>query len=653
MKIALAQMEVIPGMPEKNLERMLEMIEQAKDEKVDLISFPEMCIGGYLLSDKFLEDEFCLDLMEFNYKILEASDNITIAYGNIFIDNNINNRISDNKFHPNKDGRSRKYNAAYVVQNKKPVEKLHETKFQPMGVQAKTLLPNYRFFDDERYFFSLQDIAEDFRITLEKLLSPFLIEIKGKKIPIGFELCEDLWCEDYRRNSEALDSTKILIENGAKYIINLSASPWTFGKNAARDRRIRFLKKESGENFVPFFYVNCVGAQNNGKNIITFDGGSTIYNRQGLPIFLSKQAYAQELLVVTEADLEKKPIERIESPKIAQKYEAIIKGINHIKNILGKLDHPRFVVGLSGGIDSAVIAALLTKAVGKGKVLGVNMPSKYNSNKTKRSANFVANQLGIGYEVIPIGELTELNRVLIDSIDPEEEKGRKLSDYNMENLQAKIRGTSLLSNIAAKYNAIFTNNGNKLEIALGYATLYGDIGGAIAPIGDLTKTEIVELAHYLNKEIFKKEIIPEELIPNRLWEFKEDQIQPSAELKENQIDPMRFGYHCALIEAITDYKKRSPEEILRWYRDGKLAEKLGISKELIKRWDIDNPEEFVKDLEWFISSIQNNVFKRVQSPPIIVTSKSAYGYDIRESMLPYTKTKEYEKLKLEILGGKK
>src|SRR3989338_2683285 len=218
MKIALAQMEVVPGRPKKNLETMLSMIETAKNNAVDLIAFPELCIGGYLVGDRWLDDSFCLNLMKFNEVLQRSSRGIAIAYGNIFVDNNINARVKDTKFHPNKDGRARKYNAVYVFQNGKPVPRMQENPLLPEGVQPKGLLPNYRFFDDERYFFALEDIAKDFAVPFESLAQPFLINVRGvmMPVPIGFEVCEDLWCEDYRRDGEAQDITKLLIENGAQ-----------------------------------------------------------------------------------------------------------------------------------------------------------------------------------------------------------------------------------------------------------------------------------------------------------------------------------------------------------------------------------------------------------------------------------------------------
>ncbi len=651
MKIALAQMNIKAGQPKKNIETMLHMIEDAKSKGVDVIAFPEMSIGGYLVGDKWTDENYCSNLMKFNDEIMQASNNITVIFGNVYLDNDISARTGIKNYHPNKDGRSRKYNAVYVYQDGKPAERVKGTKLLPKGVQPKTLLPNYRFFDDERYFFSLEDIAKDFDEPLENLYQPFVLNINGKEVKIGVAVCEDLWVEDYRRKGKAQNPTKMLIDNGAEYVINISASPWTFGKNDSRDRKIKFLKEESGDSFVPFFYINHTGVQNNGKNIITFDGGSTVYNKDGMPVVLSKKSYLEELIVVDEKDLTKNPVQREEASRIAQKYEALIEGIKHMKDIRGKEDDQKFIIGLSGGIDSSVVAALLVKSVGREKVLGVNMPTVYNSEKTKKAAAQVADNLGIAYFEIPIQEIVEINQEVLERVNLDG-AGRKLSSLNLENIQAKIRGTSILSNIAAKYGALFTNNGNKLEVALGYATLYGDVGGGIAPIGDLTKMEIFSLARYLNEEIFKKEVIPEILLPDELCRFRKDQIQPSAELKEAQIDPMKFGYHDALLEAMTDYKKKYTEDIMRWYLEGTLENNLCISTDMIKRWNIDKPKEFVEDLEWVAKSIQNSVFKRIQAPPIIVTSKTSYGYDLRESMLPFETSLEHDRLKRIILEMK-
>ena len=644
MKISLAQMNVIPGRPKKNLETILTMIEQAKTQNVDLIAFPELCLSGYLVGDKFTDEDFCSNLMEFNEVIKNASQGIAVAYGNIYLDNNISQRVADHGHHPNKDGRSRKYNAVYVFQNGKAVERASATNILPSGVQPKTLLPTYCFFDDQRYFFSLEDQAIDFGVPLEKLAQPFMITIDGKKVPIGFEVCEDLWCADYKKDLHSLNVTKLLIDNGAQYIINLSASPWTTGKNLTRDRRVKALKEEIGNSFVPFLYVNCTGVQNNGKNIVTFDGGTTVYNKNGEPIALSTEHYKEEILTITEKDFSNSPIVRIEKPKIAQKLSALIQGIRHVQDMTGSSHQPKYVIGMSGGIDSAVVAALLTLAVGADKVMGINMPTLYNKEKTKKSAEHTARKLGIGYEVIPIGDFVDINITLLNQYDLDG-SGKTLSELNAENVQAKIRSINILSNVAAKYGAIYTNNGNKVETFFGYATLDGDVRGGIAPLADLTKLEIFDLARYLNKEIFNDEVILESLIPDELFRFGKDQIAPSAELKDAQIDPMKFGYHCAMIDAALDYNKKTPEQFMRWYLEGTLHSHLGISEQLMERWGVNNPQEFVNDLDNFAQALQKSTFKRVQAPPIIITSKTSFGYDLRESILPLEPSLEYDRLK--------
>jgi|SRR3989338_5987058 len=661
MKFALAQMEVVPGRPKKNLETMLRMIEHAKTQKVDLIAFPELCLSGYLLGDKFTDPDFCANLMEFNDIIRAQSQGIAIAYGNIYQDDQINQRVTvDNTtithHHPNKDGRSRKYNAIYVFQNGKPVERVQETNILPPGVQPKTLLPTYRFFDDQRYFFSLQDQAIDFGVPLKTLAQPFLIEVNDnnndnakKKIPIGFEVCEDLWCADYKKDFKNINITKMLVANGAQYIINISASPWTVGKNVTRDRRVKALKEDIGDSFVPFLYVNCVGAQNNGKNIVTFDGGTTIYNNTAEPIVLSTEHYKEELITIKDTDFSNFPLNRIEKPTIAQKLDALIRGIRHIKDMTGNTQQPKYVVGMSGGIDSALVASLLTLAIGPDKVMGINMPTIYNQEKTKKSAEHTAQKLGIAYQVIPISDLVNNNTTLLNQYDLDG-SGKALSSLNTENIQAKIRSINLLSNIAAKYNAIYTNNGNKVETFFGYATLDGDARGGIAPLADLTKAEIFELATYLNNDIFHDEVIPQSLIPDKLFRFGKDQIAPSAELKEAQIDPMKFGYHCAMIEAALDYNKKTPEQFMRWYIEGTLHTHLNIPTALMHRWGVDDPKEFVSDLDNFAQSLAKSTFKRVQAPPIIITSKTSFGYDLRESILPWEPSLEYDRLKEKIIS---
>lgn len=655
MKFALAQMRVIPNAPEQNIANMLELIDDAKHHQADIIVFPELCVSGYLLADQWLNRQFCRDIMAFNELIRLASDNITVIYGSIYEvlceQHSHSNSSPPDSSPPNKDGRSRLYNAAYVFQNQQPAKRCGPTEpWLPDGVQPKTLLPNYRFFDDQRYFFSLADVALDANVPLHNLAQPFAIKSATNIMKIGVQVCEDLWCKDYRSAGQSINISRHLVRNGAQALVNISASPWTFHKNDARDRRITFLKSEIEPelSFVPFYYVNNVGAQNNGKNIITFDGDSSAYNAQGKLSAELTTPFEQGMLYVDHQSVEQQNVTRPAYHKIAQKYLAIIAGLKHVPEMLGWQSAPDFVIGLSGGVDSALVAALVTLAYGKEKVWSVNMPTQYNSQKTQDAARSISENLGIRHMTIPISPLVDATQAVFDELDtqcPSPQWMRTLSD---ENIQAKVRGTSILSNIAGRYGRMFTNNGNKVEIALGYATLYGDVGGVIAPIGDLTKEEVFEMVRYLNEAIFHREVLPESLLPDALFRFGKEDIAPSAELRNAQIDPMKFGYHCKLLESVTSFQKTSAEDIMRWYLDGCLAEKLHMDPRLITRWGIDDPQVFMTDLAWFYEGIRNNVFKRIQSPPIILTSPSAYGFDIREAQLPQWQSDVYKVLQNKI-----
>jgi NAD+ synthase (glutamine-hydrolysing) len=625
MKIALAQITVVPGQPEKNFQTMEDYINKALDQQCSIVAFPEMCVGGYLLGDRWLDESWCEHLMGFNDKIRMLSEKIVVIYGNVFVDKNAKN----------KDGRARKYNAVYAFFNSKPLKS--RCSLLPEGIAIKTLLPNYRIFDDERYFYSSLELSLDLGISLEDLIQPFELQLDGSSMKIGVEICEDLWFNDYRYKCNALNVTGLLINHGAEMIFNLSSSPWTYGKNQARNNRIKDSYNDCGK-FVPFFYVNCVSVQNNGKNIVVFDGDSTIYNENAEIVKTAALPFEEELIVFT-TDAPAPPTLKATIPKIEAKYNAIIEGIRGMDSIMGNSDFP-YIIGVSGGIDSALVTCLLSQAVGNKRIISFNMPTQYNSSTTKSMAYGLSEKLGIPFHIIPIEDLVGDTIAALSAFNP--------SDFNCENIQAKIRGTSILSNVAGILKGLMVCNGNKVEIALGYATLYGDVNGGLAPIGDLLKTEIFEMAHFMNREIFRDEVIPEALIPDENFEFI---MPPSAELKHNQVDPMKWGYHDALVQKFTDYNRLNPETVLEWYVEGNLCKKLEFSEDLYKKYELDKPTVFISDLEWVVKSMQQAVFKRIQSPPIIILSKGAYGYDVRESQLPVFTTEKYRILRVKILDG--
>lgn len=668
-KITLAQIEVVPGRPHLNVDTMLRFIKEHAGTS-DLIAFPEMAVSGYLLGDLWYNKDWCEWMMSFNAQLEAASAEFEIAllYGNIYLPNDGS---------VNKDGRQRKFNAAYLVQNGIPAprEKQFLLKRIPDGIQPKTLLPNYRFFDDVRYFFSYSDEVFDEGLKLPDAYQPFLLKTKaGEPIRVGLQVCEDLWCEDYRFEGRALNIARFYQLNGADLILNISASPWTYGKNKARHKRIAFLQQD--EAHIPFLYVNRVGAENCGDNVIVFEGGSTIYRRNGSILSLASADYKEGTLECVfrkngehwelEADSPNGDYVEVIQPasaeeKIAKKCDAIVRGLQHLELMTGLHDRNseldpasrkalQFVIGLSGGMDSAVVAALLVLAFGKENVVALTMPSQHTSEATLKNAHAVATALGIKLFTAPIEPIVNTMQQSLDVLVSSFSPSIVHTEVAHENEQARIRGSVFLSGMAGRLGRLYTSNSNKLETALGYATLYGDVNGAMAPIADLTKIEVVDLARYLNAKVFQKEVIPRNLLPSdSLWHFPNDGVQPSAELAARQIDPMRFGYHDALLDTMAGFHKISAATILRWYLEGSLHTHLNIPLELLKRWNLEDPRIFIEDLEWFTNRLRQNIFKRIQAPPIVVTSKNAFGYDMRESLGAVVWTDHYKELRAKVL----
>lgn len=613
IKFAVSQMEVIPGRPDKNTAYILKETEAAKTRKIDAILFPEMAVPGYLLGDEWENDSFIADLVGYNQDILAKSDGIAVFWGNVYAEFN----------KKGEDGRIRKYNAVYVAQDGKWVS---NGVFE--GHTFKSLMPKYREFDDERHFYSLPKLANEKKVGIEKLLKPFPIKVRGGVVKVGAILCEDMWSDDY-----SISPTHILVKNGADMIINLSASPWSWRKNDKRHRVVRSLLEKDR---VPFVYVNNVGIQNNGKNIFLFDGNSSIYNPDGT-LMLTAEDYKEQTLDVKlpakryKEIKERKPFDKEDTIEL---HRGLVYGI---QKFFETLPSKKVVIGLSGGIDSAVSASLLVESLGAENVLAINMPSKFNSSLTRNAAQKLASNLGIEYKVISIQESVELTKRELENA------GFPVSNFVFENIQARDRGSRVLAGIAASIGGVFINNGNKTENALGYATLYGDVDGALAPLGDLYKYEVYDLAKYIN-ELSGKELIPSQIIT----------VVPSAELSAEQDvtqgkgDPILYPYHDKLIRAFVEFR-RDPEYILDLYKNGKLESELNIKSGLIGKY-FQNPQTFVGDLEHKWRLFKINYFKRIQGPPNIAVSRRALGYDLREAQNGVYFTRGFYKLKNELLG---
>ena len=634
MKIALSQFEIIPSMPTNNAARIINYIEEAKNSKADMIIFPELAISGYLIGDMWESESFIRECEELGEEIIKASKDIFVIFGNVAVDRNKKNF----------DGRVRKYNALFLAKDEKLIKNPYSKIPYPFII--KTLLPNYKEFEDTRHFFSLKDFIfentlED-NFDLKEYFNPVKININGEKINLGLTICEDAWSSNYN-----LSPMDILNESeNVDVFINISSSPYTLIKDDKRHKMYSDIAKKYNK---PLIYVNNVGIQNNGKTVYTFDGGSSAYDNNGNIIFASNRY--EERLYYIEMNLTKKEFPKAikinEENEYKLIYDTIIYGIRKFTKLIGI---NKVVIGVSGGIDSALSSAVYVNAIGKDNVLLVNMPSRFNSNTTKNLAKTLAENLGCAYMVVPIQESVDFTIKQIETckiIKDGEESFLKVSSFIAENIQARDRSSRILSGLAASFGGVFTCNANKTETMVGYSTLYGDGAGFFAALADLWKYQIYELAKYINKNIFKKEIIPEGSI----------NIIPSAELSNAQAvdegkgDPIKYDYHDYLFKTLMEsWNRILPEDILQMYIDEVLEEKIGCEKGIIKKY-FKSDLEFIEDLEkWWRQYMGMAISKRIQAPPILAISRRAFGFGNRESQNRVYYTSKYLYLKNKLLN---
>ncbi|MDR3348057.1 MAG: NAD(+) synthase [Acidaminococcales bacterium] len=620
MKIALAQMEVLPGRPRVNLARMLDYLDKAKKGKADLVIFPELAIPGYLLGDLWEYEWFLRECEECGHELIGASEGIAVIFGNIAVD----------WAKHNEDGRARKYNACFVAQDKKMARSA-----LPYPFYIKTALPNYRQFDDARHFYGSIGLALESARPPSDFIRPFKITVRGREISLACMICEDGWISFY-----PVKPPLILAEARPDMFINISSSPFALGKTGLRHRLFSDLARNSG---IPLLYVNHTGIQNNGKNIYTYDGASRAFSPSGdatvqCPSFVDGLFFCRydkgRFLPEENTALRRPPETGWEI------YAAVAYGT---KKFLAQCQIEKIAIGLSGGIDSSVAAALYAHILGSRRVLLLNMPSRYNSALTIDLARQLAKNLGAPCASVPIGESVELTARQIGAIRV---NGRPLvlSDFALENVQARDRSSRILAAAAAALGGGFSCNANKSELTAGYGTFYGDLAGMLAPLGDLWKHQVYALGRYLNAQVFKAKTIPETIF----------HIAPSAELSPAQTvgtggDPLHYPYHDYLFSAFVE-KNLSPLEIALWYKDGSLEEKIGCEKGLTVRL-FPTRDDFFADLErWWLALGGLSIAKRIQAPPIVTVSERAFGFERRETQIPAALPAKYLLLKQQLLS---
>ncbi|MEC7861888.1 MAG: NAD+ synthase [Verrucomicrobiota bacterium] len=529
MKIGIAQLNSIVGDLSGNAESIVLAYNELVSKGADIVITPELSLTGYPPRDLVFKSTFVP-------KNLEALDDIMARVGSVplmvgYVD--FNTEDAGKPFE----------NAVAVLQDGKKIDKI-----------IKCLLPTYDVFDEARYF------------QPSKEVKPLMLS----GLSVGVTICEDIWSEDFLpSNLYVKDPAGSLADKGIDVLLNLSASPFHSEKPKERHSMLSFLARRIG---IPVIYCNAIG----GNDQLVFDGNSAGYSSGG-EVIMQCPGFCESLEVVDTEDAGR-PYQV--SERLEELYKALVLGL---RDYIRKCGFKKVVIGLSGGIDSALTAVLAAKALGAENVLGVTMPSEFSSSGSVDDSIRLATNLGIAFEKITIGKSFESLKNDLSSIFDETEE-----DITEENMQARLRGLLLMS-ISNKMGYLLLTTGNKSELAVGYCTIYGDMCGGLAVISDLPKMTVYELSRWINRE---EEIIPQNTIDK----------PPSAELRPDQKDQ----------DTLPEYELL--DQILEMYVDGALS----VSDIIDKGYD----EETV---HWISRRVDLNEWKRGQAAPGLRVTSKAFG----------------------------
>jgi NAD+ synthase (glutamine-hydrolysing) len=525
MRIAIAQLNPVVGDVEANVTHMLEMCRRAHDTlRADLVVFPELALCGYPPEDLLFHGGFRRDVNEALARLAASLNGMSVLVG-----------------YPEYAGGEIHNSAVLLRPDAAPV------------IYRKQNLPNYGVFDEKRYF--------------QPGLEPRVVEMCGVKL--GLTICEDLWDSGVVRATAAA---------GAELIITVNGSPYDTGKLARREAVLRERNAETG---LPMVYVNLVG----GQDELIFDGGSMALSREGELVY--RAPFFTEALELLEVE----PGGRIvpghvnPAPELVDGiYRALVLGVADYVN---KHHFPGVVLGLSGGIDSALTLAVAVDALGPERVRAVMMPSRYTSEMSREDAELQARTLGVQYDVVSIEPIFEGARTALAEVF----KGMP-EDVTEENIQARCRGMILMA-LSNKFGCMLLTTGNKSEMAVGYATLYGDMAGGFAPLQDCSKSLVFKLAEYRNR---RSEVIPRRVIER----------PPSAELRPDQKDTDALPPYDILDPILEAFIEED-------YSVDQIVER-GFEREVVGR---------------ILGMVKRNEYKRRQAPPGIRISRRAFGRDWR------------------------